>query len=293
MKVATLMMVLTTRLLTYSVESHNNIIQRIKNMFRWFQSKTKITATAPNVEMGPPAESKANDNQNKYAWDFLLPGFLDVLICASIIVTNRVFGEQIKTTNEAAAKVIDGLETGAILNLIGICYGMLNNQISCRKSIEYYTIGHTSFHKRLIPSDDATLNGVVWGIHGAWSLSAILGFLQGALTVTLNFTRPAMSYTPFAIATASYSVLTLLGAYVFSNSNRRRAYWQSQDLNTFFNQAIPTTLRDGEDVDLRKIPEHKWLDYLSCADRSMVGYYALPIAAVGEMVTYGIMRGLR
>ena len=114
-------------------------------------------------------------NNTKTAWEFLLPGFLDILICASIIVTNRVFGEEIKTSNEASAKLIDGLETGAIINLIGICYGMLNNQISCRKSIEYYTIGHTSFHKRLIPSDDATLNGIVWGVYGAWNVSAIAG----------------------------------------------------------------------------------------------------------------------
>ena len=118
------------------------------------------------------------------------------------------------------------------------------------------------------------------------------GFYKAHSLSPLNFTRPAMSYTPFAIATASYSALTLLGAYLFSNSDTRKAHWKSQDLPRFFDRVITTTLPDGEDVDLRKVPKEQWLDYLSCADRSLVGYCALPVAAVSEMIAYGITRGL-
>ena len=238
-------------------------------------------------------ESKACDLQKKYAWDLLLSGSLDVLICAVIIVANRVFGEQIQAANDETAKIIDGLETGAILNLIGVCYGILNNQVSSHTSIEYFTVGHTAFHRRLIPSDNLVLNGFVWGIHGTWRLSALAGFLQGALAVALNFTRPAMSYMPFAVATAGYSALTFLGAYFYSNSDKRRSHWKQFDLKNLFSQTIYTKIKEGEDVDLTKIPENKYLGYLNCSDRSDIGHIALPVAAVSEIIAYGVVRGIR
>lgn len=52
-----------------------------------------------------------------------------------------------------------------------ITYGIIHDQITARICVEYFTIGHP----RIIPTDDPTILGIVWGIVATWWVGAILG----------------------------------------------------------------------------------------------------------------------
>ncbi len=50
-------------------------------------------------------------------------------------------------------------------------YGIIYDQITARICVEYFTIGHP----RIIPTEDPTILGIVWGIVATWWVGAILG----------------------------------------------------------------------------------------------------------------------
>jgi hypothetical protein len=59
-----------------------------------------------------------------------------------------------------------------ILSILAcIAYGIIHDQITARICVEYFTIGHP----RIIPTDDPTVLGIVWGIVATWWVGAILG----------------------------------------------------------------------------------------------------------------------
>lgn len=52
-----------------------------------------------------------------------------------------------------------------------ITYGVVHDQITARICVEYFTIGHP----QIIPTNDPTILGLVWGIIATWWAGAILG----------------------------------------------------------------------------------------------------------------------
>lgn len=61
-----------------------------------------------------------------------------------------------------------------ILSILAcIVYGIIHDQITARICVEYFTIGHPP----IIPTDDPTILGIVWGIVATWWVGAILGVL--------------------------------------------------------------------------------------------------------------------
>ncbi|MDP7017183.1 MAG: hypothetical protein QGG36_15365 [Pirellulaceae bacterium] len=52
-----------------------------------------------------------------------------------------------------------------------VTYGIVHDQFTARICVEYFTIGHP----RVIPSDDPTLLGFVWGVLATWWVGVILG----------------------------------------------------------------------------------------------------------------------
>lgn len=52
-----------------------------------------------------------------------------------------------------------------------IAYGIIQDQITARICIEYFTIGHP----KIILSNDPTVLGLVWGIAATWWVGLILG----------------------------------------------------------------------------------------------------------------------
>ena len=57
--------------------------------------------------------------------------------------------------------------------LLCITYGVIHDQITARICVEYFTIGHP----RILPTEDPTVLGVVWGVLATWWVGAILGAL--------------------------------------------------------------------------------------------------------------------
>jgi len=52
-----------------------------------------------------------------------------------------------------------------------VTYGVIHDQVTARICVEYFTIGHP----RVIPSNDPTLLGLVWGVIATWWVGVLLG----------------------------------------------------------------------------------------------------------------------
>ena len=66
-----------------------------------------------------------------------------------------------------------------VLKIIALCiiaacaYGVVQDQVTARVCIEYFTIGHP----RLFAGDSAALHGLAWGIIATWWVGALLGII--------------------------------------------------------------------------------------------------------------------
>jgi hypothetical protein len=52
-----------------------------------------------------------------------------------------------------------------------VTYGVVHDQITARICVEYFTIGHPP----VVPSDDPTVLGCVWGVIATWWVGVLLG----------------------------------------------------------------------------------------------------------------------
>jgi hypothetical protein len=168
--------------------------------------------------------------------------------------------------------------------LTAVSYGIVNDQLACRQCIQYFTVGHTSFHKRLLETDNPTLNGVAWGIHATWELGLIAGVaLAVAARATKLVALSALSLTPVAI-------LVVIGActYAHIKSKQIEAEWgrpeNKERLAQKFDQTIVPN-KGFHSVDLRRIPEDKRAAYMGVGERNRVGYTVMP--ASGLMMVVG------
>lgn len=163
--------------------------------------------------------------------------------------------------------------------LTAVSYGIINDQLACRQCIEYFTIGHTPFHRRLLETEDPTLNGVVWGIHATWILGAAAGVaLAIATRATKLVALSALSLTPIAI-------LLVIGACVYAEyrSAREEAYWGKEEKERELNRRFQQTIDPEEGfhpVDLRRIPANKRAAYMGVGERNNVGYKVMPAAGI-------------
>ena len=57
-----------------------------------------------------------------------------------------------------------------------VAYGILQDQVTARISVEYFTIGHPP----IVPTNSPTVLGFVWGILGTWWVGLFLGLLLAA-----------------------------------------------------------------------------------------------------------------
>lgn len=159
--------------------------------------------------------------------------------------------------------------------LTAVSYGIVNDQLACRQCIQYFTVGHTPFHKRLLETDNPTLNGVVWGIYATWALGLIAGVaIATAARATKLVALSALSLTPVAI-------LVVIGTctYAHIKSKQVEAEWNRPEnrnrLAQIFDQTIVPN-KGFHPVDLRRIPEDKRAAYMGVGKRNRVGYTVMP-----------------
>lgn len=70
-----------------------------------------------------------------------------------------------------------------------IFYGIIHDQITARICVEYFTIGH----QPIVPTDDPTILGIIWGVVATWWVGTILGVPLA--TVSRIGPRPKRSVT--------------------------------------------------------------------------------------------------
>lgn len=93
-----------------------------------------------------------------------------------------------------------------------VTYGIIHDQITARICIEYFTIGHP----QIVPTEDPTILGIVWGIVASWWVGVILG-VPLATSARIG-TRPKETAgslaRPIAILFACSAVLAVLAGFM-------------------------------------------------------------------------------
>ncbi len=172
--------------------------------------------------------------------------------------------------------------------LSGVTYGIINDQLACRQCIQYFTIGHTSIHQRLLKTDDPTLNGIVWGIHATWVLGAIAGVAMAGVALVTGLV--VCKILPFLIPAIAIGIgLTCLYAHIQAKKEEEK--WQRPEnrdsLNSRFKNYIILPKFGFHPVNLNNIPEDKRAAYLGVGKRNAIGYKAMP--ALGCVGLIGII----
>jgi hypothetical protein len=167
--------------------------------------------------------------------------------------------------------------------LTAVSYGIINDQLACRQCIEYFTVGHTRIHQRLLKTEDPTLNGVVWGIHATWELGLIAGVaLAVATRATKMVALSALSLTPAAI-------LLVIGActYAHIKSKQAEAEWSQPSAKFYLKQIFNQVIKPEEGyhpVDLSRISEDKRAAYMGVGERNRISFTVMPAAGAALIV---------
>jgi hypothetical protein len=177
--------------------------------------------------------------------------------------------------------------------LSAVTYGIINDQLACRQCIHYFTIGHTQVHKRLLETDDPTLNGIVWGIHATWVLGVVAGIVMaGAALITGLVVAQIMPYLVLGVAVGIGVVC--LASHILAK--REEEYWkkpENQDeLNSYFKNKYILPFDGFDIVNLNDIPTDQRAAYMGVAKRNLAGYIGMPtlgLAGIIGIVALGII----
>ena len=80
----------------------------------------------------------------------------------------------------------------ALAILTCVTYGVINDQITARICVEYFTIGHP----RIVATEDPTIPGIVWGIIATWWVGLILGVPLATVAKTRPRSRVCRGHGP-------------------------------------------------------------------------------------------------
>lgn len=178
--------------------------------------------------------------------------------------------------------------------LTATSYGIVNDLFACKKCIQYFTIGHTSIHKRLLKTENPVANAVVWGIHATWILGAVAGtlFALSAMATGLAV-APVLPYLAAAKITGSLIAI----AYASYQSKKEEEYYSKKEnkkeLDGYFQGMCQGQLLNGNFiqprkgfhiVDLSLIPEDKRAAYMAVGARNGAGYTVMPALGVVMLI---------
>jgi hypothetical protein len=81
---------------------------------------------------------------------------------------------------------MDALRIIGLCVLLAVAYGTLQDQVTARICLEYFTIGHP----RLFAGDEPTLHALAWGVLATWWVGLLLGV--GAAVAARAGARPPL-----------------------------------------------------------------------------------------------------
>lgn len=177
--------------------------------------------------------------------------------------------------------------------LSAVSYGIINDQLACRQCIEYFTVGHTAIHKRLLETDDPTINGIVWGIHATWVLGAVAG---AAMAVAAIATGVVVSQImPILVPVIAIGIGAAC-AYSHYKALQEEEYWKlpenKEELDAQFDGMYIPPNEGFHRVNLDRIPHDKRAAYMGVGKRNEIGYNVMPMLGgallIGE-IALGIL----
>ncbi|MEP0766475.1 MAG: hypothetical protein HRF45_08055 [Fimbriimonadia bacterium] len=103
---------------------------------------------------------------------------------------------------------MEGLKIVGVCVLASVVYGLVQDQITSRICIEYFTV----FHPPVIVSDSPTLVGLVWGVIATWWVGVLLG--APLVMVSRLGSRPELNAADLVRPIAWLMVAVAIGALV-------------------------------------------------------------------------------
>eukprot|EP00658_Telonema_sp_P-2_P000171 TRINITY_DN10054_c0_g4_i1.p1 TRINITY_DN10054_c0_g4~~TRINITY_DN10054_c0_g4_i1.p1 ORF type:complete len:617 (+),score=125.72 TRINITY_DN10054_c0_g4_i1:81-1931(+) len=178
---------------------------------------------------------------------------------------------------------------------LGVCtastYGVINDIIACHcYCLEYFTNGHTPFHVRLIGSNSAMLNALVWGCYATWKLGLPLGLVLSYVARNEALSEP-IPFGVLAAITGGIALLALIYAEVLAQRKMKQypksiGGWgpdsnerSEQELAEFFAITI-SPMHGYEAVELRLVPEKSRPGWMAVGERNGAGYTVMPVLAI-------------
>ncbi len=161
--------------------------------------------------------------------------------------------------------------------LAAVAYGIANDQLACRQCIEYFTVGHTTTHQRLLKTDNPTLNGIVWGIYDTWELGVIAGTVMAITALTTGLVvAPILPYLALAFAITIGVVCLYTHIQV---KNKEKEWSQSNEevrLSTGSDKLVIIPEEGFHPVQLNLIPKEKYAAYLGVRERTVICCNTMP-----------------
>lgn len=156
-----------------------------------------------------------------------------------------------------------GLAIAGFVHLNIIFYGIVNDILGVRDSMEYFRFGHQpgQLNTVSIPSTNKNAQAFHWGVLATWLLSAIGASIIG---FTASISAPV---TPFI-----YPLISTLVAGVLIGAERSS---KARMVNFRDNLHIPSL--PSNDIEAKK-------NWRRCSDRNVFGYTTLPLIGVGIAV---------
>lgn len=194
----------------------------------------------------------------------LIPAYIAILLAISAVVisaTGVLF---------MAPAVASGLGIGGFvfLNIIG--YGLINDMLACRDSIEYFRFGHQPGQREeiCIPSTNKDAQAFYWGILATWIPgligAIIIGVCAGVAVVPLNsILLPIIS-------------VSALSSLVFAHFYSKKMAEEHSHL--------ALRLECHDDVVVTPPYTEAQRNWIRCGIRNELGYGILPLIAVGLTV---------
>lgn len=180
------------------------------------------------------------------------------------------------------------LQTVALGVLSAVFYGIVNDQIAIRQSKTYFTLGHTSFHKRLLKTDNATANGTIWGIHATSKLGAIAGVVLALVaTVTHSCAINPLYMAPLSVGgSLGVNIYAHIKSKKFEHACKHLAF--KKNIDSFFDNKVITPFDTSYDsVYLSNVPEEERPGWLAVGKRNNIGYVFMP--AMGLVLLIAII----